>query len=74
MMQYCTEKSRLKNTVGVSIFLEMESQGYSQRELAYKANVMQSQISRVINGKILPDLITLLKICNVLNISVDSLL
>ena len=44
----------MKNMVLVNVVIELKANSLSQRWLAEKARIHESQVSQIINGKLLP--------------------
>ena len=44
----------MKNNVLVNVVIELKANSLSQRWLAEKARIHESQVSQIINGKLLP--------------------
>lgn len=59
--------------IGTVIHEEMKKQGISQNELARLAQISQSGLCSIINGKVSPRLDTLTAISTILNISIGYL-
>ena len=52
----------------------IKQSGYTQRQIAEQINVTQQQISSYINGKNLPALDTLSKLCSFLDLDANEIL
>lgn len=52
----------------------MEKRGISQNELAHLAQISQSGLSSIVNGKVSPRVDTLMAIAQILNVSICELL
>ena len=59
--------------IGKVLKLARKKQGKTQTEIAQSCYVVDAVISNYENGKSMPDLSMILKLCNVLNISLDEL-
>ncbi len=61
-------------TVGQRIKKILDNQGMTQRELAEKAGVTESAISRYVRDERIPQTLILIGICDTLHVSSDYLL
>ena len=61
-------------TVGQRIKKILDNQGMTQRELAEKAGVTESAISRYVRDGRIPQTLILINICDTLHVSSDYLL
>ena len=59
-----------RNEVMKSLFAIVKDKGYSQQELAAEIDLKQANLSRMKNGKYSPNLDNILKICEVLGLTI----
>lgn len=59
---------------GHNLQFYMRDMSISQRDLAYKANISESSLSRYINGTRMPSAIIVAKFARILNCSADELI
>lgn len=68
------EDEKLKNRIGANIALFRKRQGLTQAGLAEKINYSDKAISKWERGESVPDVVTLVCLAEVLNVTVDTLL
>ena len=68
------EDEKLKNRIGANIALFRKRQGLTQAGLAEKINYSDKAISKWERGESVPDVVTLVSLSEVLNVTVDTLL
>ena len=64
----------MDNNIGENIKKYRKIKGFTQAELSEKIDVVPQYFNKIENGKSLPSLDTLIKICNELDISADELI
>ena len=59
--------------LGEAIKAARKKKGWSQTELAYRIGMEKSNLSVIENGKSNPQILTIVRICSALNVSMDKL-
>ena len=68
------KEQKFLDSLGKRIFELRKEKGMTQEELAEKLGTLHNQISRLENGMVNPKITTLLKVAEVLGVSVSDLL
>ena len=66
-------KEHFKKSLALKVKALRESRGLTQEELAFKCNVSWRTISNLERGLVVPDLIMLIAIAQIFNVSIDEL-
>ncbi len=67
------KEQRYLDLLGNRIFELRKAKGMTQEEMAEKLETLHNQISRLENGKVNPKITTLLKVAELLDVSVSEL-
>ena len=67
------DNEKILKSIGDNIRKFRDSKNISQQELADHSNVAKSTIHRIENGKLNPSIVTILKICEHLQIDVNQI-
>ncbi len=65
---------KILKSIGDNIRKIRDSKNISQQELADHSNVAKSTIHRIENGKLNPSIVTIIKICDFLEINIEQII
>lgn len=68
------KEQRFLDSLGKRIFVLRKENGMTQEEMAEKLDTLHNQVSRLENGQVNPKITTLLKVAEVLGVSIEELI